>query len=263
LLPCAQVAALSRWQLSSFELSDVLWALASSRHWCPLLGQLETSLMAAGGPAACSAPELITMLWSFATLSHTPKQLLAELDAQGWCVRPSSELPAAQRSSLQQQQQKRTPKAAKQQQQQDEVASNSSSSSTCRLSELSGSQLSALVWSLACLQQADSALFKQAWVEVCRRGPSLASDTRQLVRIHQASLAVQLEASYSPTELYCDAGALLAHCRAAGRCNCSTLWSLQPTACGVASTSAPCTWRLSCTMCDALRRMSLLLCCLG
>jgi hypothetical protein len=196
---CAQVAALSRWQLNSFELSDVLWALASSRHWCPLLGQLEASLMAAGGPAACSAPELITVLWSFATLSHAPQQLLAELDAKGWCVRPSSELPAAQRSSMQQ---SRTPKAAKQQQQ--DVGS--AGSPACRLSELSGSQLSALVWSLACLQQVERPLFRQAWVEVCRRGPSLAGDVRQLVRVHQAALAVQLEASYSPTELFCDQG---------------------------------------------------------
>jgi hypothetical protein len=198
-----QVAALSRWQLSSFELSDVLWALASSRHWCPLLGQLEASLMAAGGPAACSAPELITALWSFATLSHAPQQLLAELDAKGWCLRPSSELPAAQRSSMQQ---SRTPKAAKQQQQQQQQDLAGDSSAVCRLSELSGSQLSALVWSLACLQQVDSSLFRQAWVQVCRRGPSLAGDVRQLVRVHQAALAVQLEGSYSPTELFCDQG---------------------------------------------------------
>uniref|UniRef100_A0A383WBY4 RAP domain-containing protein n=1 Tax=Tetradesmus obliquus TaxID=3088 RepID=A0A383WBY4_TETOB len=199
----AQVAALSRWQLSSFELSDVLWALASSRHWSPLLGQLEASLMAAGAPAACSAPELITALWAFATLSHTPQQLLAALDARGWCVRPSSELPAAQRGSLQQ---KRPAKAGKQQR--DDAASDSSSSSSCRLCELSGSQLSALVWSLACLQQVDGALFRQAWLEVCRRGPGLADagDVRSLVRVHQAALAVSLEASYGPTELFCDAG---------------------------------------------------------
>jgi hypothetical protein len=179
----------------------VLWALASSRHWCPLLSQLEASLMTAGGPVACSAPELITLLWSFATLSHVPQQLLAELNAKGWCVKPSSELPAAQRSSMQQ---RRTPKAAKQQQQQQDAAS--ASSPVCRLSELSGSQLSALVWSLACLQQVDSPLFRQAWVEVCRRGPRLGGDVRLLVRVHQAALAVQLEGSYSPTELFCDQG---------------------------------------------------------
>lgn len=183
----------------------MLWALASSRHWSPLLGQLEASLMAAGAPAACSAPELITALWAFATLSHTPQQLLAALDAQGWCVRPSSELPAAQRGSLQQ---KRPAKAGKQQQR-DDAASDSSNSSSCRLCELSGSQLSALVWSLACLQQVDGALFRQAWLEVCRRGPGLADagDVRSLVRVHQAALAVSLEASYGPTEMYCDAGA--------------------------------------------------------
>jgi hypothetical protein len=202
-----QVAALSRWQLSSFELSDVLWALASSRHWCPLLGQLEASLMAAGGPAACSAPELLTALWAFATLSHQPKQLLAELDAKGWCVRPSSELPAAQRSSSQQSRPAKPGKRQQQQQQQQQQAGSDSSSSVCRLSELSGSQLSTLVWSLACLQQVDGVLFRQAWVEVCRRGPGLGADVVTLVRLAQAALAVQLEASYSPTELYCDEGA--------------------------------------------------------
>lgn len=198
-----QVAALSRWKLSPFELSDVLWALANSRHWCPLLPALEGAVMAAGGVAACTAPELITMLWSCASLSYVPTQLLAELDSKGWCVKPMSELPAAQRSNSSKQ---AGPPAAGKKQQRMQQQQQQQDGAGCRLAELSSSQLSALVWSLACLQQVNSVLFKEVWVEVCKRGPGFGGDVRQLVRVHQAALAVELEGSYTTTQLYCNQG---------------------------------------------------------
>jgi hypothetical protein len=185
-LMCMQIAQAKfvRWSPSPSELSDVLWALAHARHWTPLLTQLESCIMAAGGAPACTAAEAVTSIWAFAVLGHTPKQLLQQLDAKGWKVKRDHNRP--------QQQQQQNSAAG---------ASSSSSSGSDRLAELRDSQLCTLAWSLACLQQVEGGLFRCVWVEVCRRGRELAADVRQAVQLAQAALAIQLEASYEPEQL--------------------------------------------------------------
>lgn len=175
-------AKFGRWSPSPSELSDVLWALAHARHWTPLLTQLESCIMTAGGAPACTAAEAVTSIWAFAVLGHTPKQLLQQLDTQGWTVKRDHNRP-------------------QQQQQNFAAAGPGGSSGVDRLAELRDSQLCTLAWSLACLQQVEGGLFRSVWVEVCRRGPALASDVRQAVQLAQAALAIQLEGSYTPQQL--------------------------------------------------------------
>lgn len=170
-------AKLGRWQLSPGELSDVAWALATSRHDSPLVPQLDAALVAAGGAAAATPAELVTLLWAFATLNHTPVQLMQQLHARGWVTRSGG-------------------------------ASNRDSSSSSQLGELRGAQLTTLAWSLACLQQVEGVLFRDVWREVCVRGAALlaGADARSLVQLAQAAIAVELEGSFGPRDLHCDAG---------------------------------------------------------
>jgi hypothetical protein len=149
--------------------------------------------MAAGGSPACTAAEVVTSIWAFAVLGHTPTQLLGQLDTQGWTVKPDRQQQQQRRRRQQQQQQQQTPASSS--------SSSSSEAGSDRLSELRDSQLCTLAWSLACLQQVEGRLFRGVWVEVCRRGPSLAADTRQAVQLAQAALAVRLEGRYDPAEL--------------------------------------------------------------
>jgi hypothetical protein len=175
-------AKFSRWAPRPSALSDVLWALAHARHWTPLLTQLESCTLAAGGPAACTAAEAVTSIWAFAVLGHTPQQLLQQLDAKGWAVK-------ADKSQ------------APQLPNRPQASTTSSSSSSDGLAALRDSQLCTLAWSLACLSQVEGSLFKTVWGEVCSRGPGLAADTRQAVQLAQAALAIQLEGSYQPQDL--------------------------------------------------------------
>ncbi|KAF8072712.1 AL1 [Scenedesmus sp. PABB004] len=165
-----QVAALGRWALAPHEVSDVLWALANARHWSPRLGELEAALLAAGGPRACTAPELVTAL------------------AGGSRRRRSSSSGGSSSSRLAR------------------GGGGKPQQAAGRLHELSPSQLTSLVWSLACMQRVDGALFRAAWQEVCVRGPRLGAEPTGLVRVAQAALAVELEGSYAPDALYCDDG---------------------------------------------------------
>jgi hypothetical protein len=191
-------AKLGRWQLTAAELSDVAWALATSRHATPVLLQLESALMAAGGSSAATGAELTTLLWAFATLNAMPQQLLQQLEHRGWMVKPEA-------ASKQQQQQQRS----QQQQQQQQQSAPAAAGGSAQLSELRDTQLTTLAWSLACLQQVDGSLFRAVWREVCQRGRQLLSsaDVRSLVQLAQAAIAVELEASYGPADLFCDAGA--------------------------------------------------------
>lgn len=195
-----QVAASGRWRLSSSEVSDVLWALANARHWSRLLPQLEAALMAAGGVSACTAPELITVLWSYATLAHRPARLLKQLDSCGWAVKQAIKTPGAQHRG------KTAEAEASRSWGQLPTEHHDEQGSVCRLDELSGAQLTSLIWSLACLQEVKNGLFRHVWVEVCKRGMALSGDVRQLVRVQQAALALQLEGDYKPQELYWDQG---------------------------------------------------------
>jgi hypothetical protein len=186
-----QLAALGRWRLTPGELSDVLWGLANARHWTELLPQLDAALVAAGGVQACKAHELVAAVWAFASLGHTPRCLLQDLQTQGWAVQPTT----VRRQKMHQQQQR-----------QQQQRSSDSNNGLCRLQELSDGQLTTLLWSLACLEQAGSCLFKNAWAEACMRGARLARDPRHGVQIQQAALAAQLEAGYSPEQLAPTAG---------------------------------------------------------
>lgn len=205
-----QVAAVGRWKLSSSELSDVLWSLANARHWTRLLPQLDAALVAAGGVVGCTAPELITALWSFATLDHKPHRLLEQLNSQGWAVKPVRDLPATQHSrstgAAAAGSRAKSKRQSGQQQQQQAATSRTDQGKLCRLEELNDSQLTSVLWSLACLEAVNSALFRRVWVEVCERGMRLTADVRQLVRLQQAALAVQLEGDYEPRDLHWNQG---------------------------------------------------------
>jgi hypothetical protein len=200
---CLQIAQakFSRWGPRPSELSDVLWALAHARHWTPLLTQLESSILAAGGPPACTAAEAVTSIWAFAVLGHTPQQLLQQLDTHGWTVK------AAADKSQAPQLQNRPPAASTGSSSCSTSSGDMTSSSSDMLAALRDSQLCTLAWSLACLSQVDGSLFRAVWGEVCSRGPALAADTRQAVQLAQAALAIQLEGSYQPQELLPGQGA--------------------------------------------------------
>lgn len=59
------------------EVIDMLWALANSQHYTPELAEVEQALLRAGGlPNIKTMYHVNTVLWSFATLGYTPKQLL-------------------------------------------------------------------------------------------------------------------------------------------------------------------------------------------
>lgn len=171
----------------------MLWALASARHWSRLLPQLDAALVAAGGVASCTAPELVSVLWSYATLAYRPVQLLDQLNRHGWAVKPVTALPAAQRSTKAQPPAASKKKQKQQKHKQQQAEPGQSDGSMCRLDELSNSQLTSLVWSLACLEEVNSGLFTRVWAECCQRGMSLSADVRQMVRLHQAALALRLE----------------------------------------------------------------------
>jgi hypothetical protein len=193
-----KIIAAGRWQFAVSDVCDMLWALANARHWSSVLPQLEGSLLGGGGVTAATSADLVTALWAFATLAHTPQRLLEQLEQLGWAVKCPVHPPAAAPTKQQ------GPAAQGRGQQQPQPSAASSPSSSGQLSGLSSGQLTSLAWSLAVLQQVQGQLFRAVWREVGARAETLtaARDVRQLVRVQQAALAIRLEGGYDPAEAH-------------------------------------------------------------
>lgn len=139
----------------------MVWALALAHHWTPRLPELEALLISCGGTAGCTPREATSSLWAFATLGHTPRDLMREVADNGWRFshqRPRPDLPVR---GL-------------------EVATTK--------------QLASLAWSLTAAQMVDSKPFAEVWQELERRGPDLVGrSSKSLMQFHQAAVAARLE----------------------------------------------------------------------
>lgn len=152
--------------------------------------------MDAGGAAACSGSEAVTIIWACAVLGHTPQQLLTQLNTHGWVVKTNNSSSSGSSAAARGQPPGDVSGSAA------GSSGSSSSGGSGTLGALRDSQLCTLAWSLACLQAVSGGLFQSVWCEVCRRGPGLSADVRQAVQLAQADLAIQLEAAYAPDELH-------------------------------------------------------------
>eukprot|EP00775_Hariotina_reticulata_P003606 gene3606-3870_t len=209
----SEIIAAGRWQFAVSDICDMLWALANARHWSSILPQLEAALLGAGGVTAATSADLVTALWAFATLAHTPQRLLGQLEQLGWAVKgAAASFPPAERAK-QQDSTPQNPRRHEQQQPQPQPDAGSRGSSP-QLSGLNSGQLTSLAWSLAVLQQVRGLLFRAVWQEVCTQAEALAAagDVRELVRVQQAALAIRLEGGYDPAKVHNQQGNVTVVC---------------------------------------------------
>ena len=166
--------------LGESELADVLWALANARHFTTRLCDFEAAVVDSGGLAVMSPAESSRVLWAFASLNYRPERLLSGLSPQWtWKLRGRKGGPESVKEGS--------------------------------INDFSTSQLTSSLWSLAVLEQVNSAPFIQAWSQLMGSGGkqpvrSISEIIFQgeivLAQIWQAAIAVSLESSWSVRGLH-------------------------------------------------------------
>jgi hypothetical protein len=164
----------------------------------------------ASHPGHAPSRQASAALWAFATLGHTPTQLLERL-AQGWAVKRQGAAPAAparRRASSAEGTRVltapcsahgavrvggRRPAASALASRRCATPSPSAERGPRGLRAFSAGQLSVSAWSLAVMGRTGSDAFAAIWAEVCRRGPRLAAERHHLAQIWQAALSLRLE----------------------------------------------------------------------